>query len=364
VWALVADDVPANLTVALGFLAKHGIEAETADGGIEAVEKVRESVEKGRPYDIVFMDHMMPDLDGIEAVKRIRALAGGEVTSPYRAMPIIALTANAIQGAADLFIAAGMNGFISKPIEGAALNGALKKFLPEQKYTLADEDTAHEAEAAGNQDDPLLKELAGIPELNIKRGLHYAAGSFATYRETLKLFSAGVDKGIFILRKSDAMEEWQSYAVQVHGFKGVCAAIGATSLSEWGKRLEDASKSDDPYLCRLETDAFCEALAAFNAALRGTSLFNEEPAVPKTGISAADFAAKLEAFADICEEGLPARVKAAAAELEGFSVTGPDADLAAALASAAAEAAGLARSMDYDEAAEKARMIAEKTRPG
>ncbi|MDR1933529.1 MAG: response regulator, partial [Spirochaetales bacterium] len=205
--ALVADDVPANLTVALGFLSKHGIDAETAEGGIEAVEKVRKSVESGRPYDIVFMDHMMPDLDGIEAVKQIRALAG-EADSPYSAIPIVALSANAVQGAEGLFLAAGMNGFISKPMEGTDLNAALKNFLPEEKYTLSNEEAAaHE----GNQNEPLLEELADITELDTKQGLHHAAGNFTTYRETLKLFSAGVEKGCAILRKSLAAEDWKPY---------------------------------------------------------------------------------------------------------------------------------------------------------
>jgi PAS domain S-box-containing protein len=362
--ALVVDDVPANLTVALGFLAKHGIKAEIAEGGLEAVEKVRKSVESGRPYDIVFMDHMMPDLDGIEAVKRIRASAGGEVPSPYTAIPIIALSANAVQGAEKLFLTAGMNGFISKPIEGTALNAALKKFLPEEKYTVEEKkDNADDSNTVDAQTKKILEELACISILNTDQGLHYAAGSFTTYRETLKLFSAGVDKGCAVLRESLAAEDWKPYTVQVHGFKGVCAAIGALSLSEWGKKLEEASKSEDPVLCRRETEAFCAALAAFNAALRGTSLFKEEEAAPKTGISAADFAAKLEGFADICEEGLPSRVKTAADEVEGFSVTGLPAGPAADLASAVAEAADLARSMDYDEAAEKARAIAEKIKP-
>ncbi|MDR1971287.1 MAG: response regulator, partial [Treponema sp.] len=348
---------------------KHGIAAETADGGLEAVEKVRESVEQGRPYDIVFMDHMMPDLDGIEAVKRIRALAGE--ASPYTAIPIIALSANAVQGAEELFLAAGMNGFISKPIEGTALNAALKNFLPEEKYTIEEKNTAEDdSTAVDDQGKRILEELAGIPGLNTERGLHYAAGNFATYRQTLKLFSGGLDKGCAVLRKSLTAEDWKPYAVQVHGFKGVCAAIGAAALSDWGKRLEDASKSDDPGLCRVETEAFCEALAGFNASLQKTSLFRKEAAAPKTGIRAADYAVKLAAFAEICEEGLPARVKAAAEELEGFSVT----DLGAAsadtpafaetLASAVREALDLARSMDYDEAAEKLRAAVEQINAG
>ncbi|MDR1932706.1 MAG: transporter substrate-binding domain-containing protein [Spirochaetales bacterium] len=361
--ALVADDVPANLTVALGFLAKHGIDAETVDGGIDAVEKLRKSVESGRPYDIVFMDHMMPDLDGIEAVKQIRALAGGAADSPYAAIPIVALTANAVQGAEELFLAAGMNGFISKPIEGTALNAALKKFLPEEKYTVADE-AEYEDTLADGQNEPLLKELSGIPGLNTRQGLRYAAGNFTTYKETLKLFSDGVDNGIFILRRCDVLEDWKPYAVQVHGFKGVCATIGASSLAEWGKRLEDAAKSDEQYLCRVETEDFCDALAVFNAALRETSLFKEEAASPKTAINAADFAAKLADFADICEEGLPARVKAAAEEIKGFFVADAPADFAETIASAVTEAAGLARSMDYDEAAEKLRAIVEKMKSG
>jgi PAS domain S-box-containing protein len=362
---LVVDDVPANLTVALGFLSKHRIESETAEGGFEAVEKVRKSVEEGRPYDIVFMDHMMPDLDGIEAVKRIRALAGGEAASPYVTIPVIALSANAVQGAAELFLASGMNGFISKPIEGAALNAALKNFLSEEKYTIEEEKAAaDDGNTVEYQYKKILEELADISILNAEQGLRYAAGSFTTYRETLKLFSAGLDKGCAVLRKSLEAEDWKPYTVQVHGFKGVCAAIGAASLSEWGKRLEDDSKSADPVLCRVETEAFCAALGAFNEALRGTSLFAEEAVSSKTGISAADFAAKLADFAEICEEGLPARVKAAAKEVENFSIADAPAGFVESLASATAEAVSLAISMDYDEAVEKLRIIAEKMKAG
>ncbi|MDR2313726.1 MAG: response regulator [Spirochaetaceae bacterium] len=364
---LVVDDVPVNLTVALGFLTKHGINAETAAGGFEAIKKIRESVRENHPYDIVFMDHMMPDLDGAETTKRIRSLGPAE-DSPYRSMPIVALSANAVQGSEELFLSSGMNGFVSKPIEPAALNAALKKFLPRGKYTLAK--TADVQGRPKEQDVRELKirrELAKIDGLAINRGLHYAGERFDTYASTLKQFSAGVERGLQIIRGSLAAEDWESYTVQVHAYKGICATIGAETLSEWGKKLEEVSKGKDKSACLEETEAYCSALAEFNASLRGTSLFAKEDAEEKLETGAADMALKLAAFAEACEEGHAGRIKAAAGELEGLRLAG-DAPAASATADAAADAAagfeealaeilGLVRSLDYDEAAEKARKI-------
>ncbi|MDR3348060.1 MAG: response regulator [Acidaminococcales bacterium] len=124
---LVVDDNHINITVALGMLAAHNISGNAADSGEQAIEKV-----KSKRYDIVFMDHMMPGMDGIEATKRIRGMKG----EFYKRLPIIALTANAVTGARDTFIASGMNDFISKPIEPAQLNLILAKWLPPEKIAL------------------------------------------------------------------------------------------------------------------------------------------------------------------------------------------------------------------------------------
>ncbi|MDR2743001.1 MAG: response regulator [Treponema sp.] len=351
---LVVDDVPVNLTVALGFLTKHGINAETAAGGIEAVEKVKESVESGRPYDLVFMDHMMPDLDGTEAVKQIRALGKGD-DSPYRSMSIVALSANAVQGAKELFLSSGMNGFVSKPIEAAALNAALKKFLPGEKYTL--ENTSKNRTAAQKlnpREESIRRELLKIDGLDITTGLHYTGESFETYTSTLKQFSAGIKKGLEVIRGGLATEDWKSYTVQVHAYKGICAAIGAKALSGWGKKLEEASKSEDKSACVAETEAFCSALADFNAALHRTSLFAEADGSDKTEITAPNMAVKLTLFAEACEEGHSARIKTVVKELAGLRLAGGSLDFDTALA----ESLNLARSLDYDEAAEKARKMA------
>jgi CheY-like chemotaxis protein len=348
---LVVDDSPVNLTVALAFLAKHNINAETAAGGFEAVEKVRACVESGRPYDLVFMDHMMPDMDGIDATERIRGLGEGE-DSIYRRMPILALSANAVQGAKETFLAVGMNGLVSKPIEPAALNGALKQFLPEEKYTLA-ERPADAAEKPNKREERVMEDLANIDGLDIARGLRYAAEKFETYAATLKQFSAGMEKGLAVLRESLAVGDWRAYAVQAHAYRGICATIGAEALSDRAGKLEGAAKNEDRSACFAETGVLCAGLEALNAALRGTSLFEEVPEEDRSEIGAADMAAKLTAFAEACGEGRYARIKAAAKDLETVSLAGAPPDFASALTAAL----DLARSLDYDEAAEKAREI-------
>ncbi|MDR3355703.1 MAG: response regulator [Spirochaetaceae bacterium] len=351
---LVVDDVPANLVVASGFLGRCKIPADTAEDGPTAIDMVKKSLDEKRPYDIIFMDHMMPGMDGIETTRRIRKLesARQDENGLPPNIPVVCLSANAVHGAEELFLSSGgMDGFIAKPIESAALNEILKKFLPEDKYTFVDKEYDKADGEPSKREVRIAEELSHIDGLDIDQGLHYAAESFATYASTLRQLSAGMEKGLVVIRDSLAAKDWKPYTVQVHAYKGICATIGAQALSDRGKKLEDASKSDDKSLCFEETAAFCSALEEFNAALRRTSLFDEEPEGEKTEVSAADMAAKLEDFTEACEEGRSARVKAAIKGLEGLRAPAALPGFENALA----EALGMARSMDYDEAAEKAR---------
>jgi CheY-like chemotaxis protein len=120
--ALVVDDLPVNLKVARGLLGPFKMEVDTCESGAEAVRLCSEN-----PYDIIFMDHVMPGMDGIEATDRIRSGPLG------KQVPIIALTANAVSGMREMFMSHGMNGFISKPIEVAKLETALRDWLPGEK---------------------------------------------------------------------------------------------------------------------------------------------------------------------------------------------------------------------------------------
>jgi HPt (histidine-containing phosphotransfer) domain-containing protein len=299
---------------------------------------------------------MMPDLDGTEATVQIRAFAGRDgAASPYASIPIVALSANAVQGVEEIFLDAGMNGFVSKPIEGASLNAALKKFLPEDKYTFDDRDSGIAAgEKLNEREESIYSELLKIEKLDIKMGFHYAADNFATYVSTLKQFSAGMEKGLAVIRNSLITGDWKSYTVQVHAYKGVCATMGIESLSSWGQRLEAASKSEDKSVCFEETEGFCSALLEFDTDLHNTSLFKEKDVLEKAEITASEMAAKIFEFVESCEEGRAARINAAVKDLAECRLAG---DASGVFNGALAQTLDLARSVDYDEAAEKAREL-------
>ncbi len=126
---LVVDDNLVNRKVAKGFLRPYGLIIDEADGGMKSIECVRQA-----KYDIIFMDHMMPEMDGIEAVQIIRSECGENGTMPV----IIALTANAMEGVREMFLQNGFQDFITKPLDKRALNEALRKWIPEKRRKAPD----------------------------------------------------------------------------------------------------------------------------------------------------------------------------------------------------------------------------------
>jgi CheY-like chemotaxis protein len=120
---LVVDDVPTNLEVVKGLLEPYSINVDCVLRGALAVEAIREGTPR---YDLIFMDHMMPEMDGVEATRIIRR----EIGSDYaRRVPIVALTANATTGAAEMFLANGFDAFVSKPIDLKSLDDVLARFV-------------------------------------------------------------------------------------------------------------------------------------------------------------------------------------------------------------------------------------------
>ncbi len=240
---LVVDDNVMNLRVVEGLLRPYKIKVFVAGSGKEALQKI-ESME----FDFVFMDHMMPEMDGVETLHRIRQKPG----QYFKTVPIIALTANAIGGAREMFLAEGFADFVAKPIEISVLERVLRKHIPENKVIKVEEAEAEKekregmAQGAtnGKDDDEFFME--GI---NIELGITYSGGNLEDYLDIVRIYhSSGLNK-IEEIQKAFEAKDWKNYAILTHSLKSTSMSIGAVELSEMAKGLEMAGKSEDePYI--------------------------------------------------------------------------------------------------------------------
>jgi HPt (histidine-containing phosphotransfer) domain-containing protein len=277
------------------------------------------------------MDHMMPGMDGLEATRRIRALATSTADAAaatsvadatyYEKLPIVALSANAVQGARDLFLKAGMNDFLPKPIEDAALNAVLAKWLPEGKR--AREQEAEGGSSAPPAGDALLDELAAIPGLDVGEGLAHIGGSRADYYRVLRQFCANLDEGLAAIKADLEKSDWKEYGIRLHAYKGVFAIMGQKQLSEWAGKLEFAGKElsekGAATIIGNETVPIIEAMTAFRDALRATSLLPKYGAA-KTKIDRPGLAEKLRELSEACAAYKGSDANRLADELEKLSV--------------------------------------------
>lgn len=259
--ALAVDDEEMNLVVAKGVLGSYGIQVDTCLSGREAVERCRKTA-----YDIIFLDHMMPGFDGVETLRRIREINYGM----YKELPVIALTANTISGAREMFRNEGFTEFIPKPIERAVLERVLRRVLPKSNIKYGEEPVAEdnlpkEEEASFNPFD-VLSEVG----INAQMGLDYCCGEEDFYLEMLRMFHGfGKEKREEIISLYEA-ENWEDYAVKVHALKSTALTIGAEELSERAKALERAGKEKDvdyirknhPELMRMYQET-CDSIAGF-----------------------------------------------------------------------------------------------------
>ncbi len=238
---LIVDDNLVNLKVAEGLLKPYKFTIDTAENGEQAVEKIKEN-----RYDLVFMDHMMPVMDGIDATIAVRAMKGDY----FQNIPIIALTANAIVGTREIFIKEGMNDFVAKPIKIAALNEVLTKWLPKEKQ-LTGETPPPEQEVQQTTD---IK-IAGI---DTALGLSRIGGDFESYINILNMYYKDGIKRMPTLHEYFDNQQYNEYRVEVHALKSASASIGALEVSDKARMLEDACiKEDWQYLHQHSTN-FCE----------------------------------------------------------------------------------------------------------
>ena len=217
------------------------MQVDCLSGGWQAVDRIREGKVK---YDAIFMDHMMPGLDGIETVKIIR----GEIGSEYaKTVPIIALTANAIVGNDRLFLENGFQAFLTKPIDVVKLDAVLRQFVRDKQSP----ETIREAEGAygtvHNDRDVILRNLlekTGISGIDIAAGMKQFNGSASVYLGVIKSFTQNMPKMLEILR-SVTEATLSEYAVNVHGAKGSCYGICAGEAGRMAEALEISAKCGD-----------------------------------------------------------------------------------------------------------------------
>jgi CheY-like chemotaxis protein len=245
---LIVDDINTNLKVAQGLLLPYNMKITLCKSGKEAIEKL-----KADCYDLVFMDHKMPEMDGVEATQIIRAMEGDY----FQNLPIIALTANAILGTREYFMENGFNDFISKPVDTVQLNVVLEKWIPKKKKEAA---LIHNGNGA-------IKERNGsadivIEGIDIEKGISRFSGNTDEYFETLTLFcSDGLEK-IQELKSCLEKDDLSLYTIYVHALKSAAANIGADKLSETAKFLEDAGKQENLEIIEAHNGRFLEELEA------------------------------------------------------------------------------------------------------
>ena len=263
---LIVDDVVTNLDVARGMLKPYKLHVDCVSSGQEAINYIRD--EKIH-YDAVFMDHMMPEMDGLEATKIIRE----EINTDYaKTVPIIALTANALIGNDDLFLKNGFQAFLSKPIDILKLDLALhqwvrdkekEKALPSketdvQNNTDVKNDTSVQNKTKSKNAE-LIKELDALG-LNAKESLPRFGDDMEAYLQIIQSFTVHAPS---FIEKAKSFEDLKEFRIAVHSIKGSGRGIGAAALGDRAEQLENAAKQDDRAFIEANNASFIEEAEHF-----------------------------------------------------------------------------------------------------
>ena len=250
---LVVDDNVINRKVARGFLKSYAFDLTEAESGPEAIELVREN-----RYDIIFMDHMMPMMDGIEAAEIIRRDCGENGAAPV----MIALTANAMEGMREKFLDCGFQDFIAKPLDRKELGQLLTRWIPEERRRAGGGDGAESA-------PPADLSAFQIPGIDIEAAGRYYAGDERGFADLLELYCMdGQRKGPLLRELAGA--DINRYCVEVHALKSASANIGAVEVSQMAREQEEAASRGDTALIQ---ERFPALLEAYEALLEEISRF-------------------------------------------------------------------------------------------
>ncbi len=356
---LIVDDNPINLKVAVGLMRPYHMQVITADSAKTAISMLR-----SKDFHIVFMDHMMPEIDGVEATRLIREMDD----EYYRKLPIIALTANAVNGVREMFINAGMNDFIAKPIELSALDRALKAWLPKELMKTPSESEAYADDKRRNVS--AAKPDTGSELFSPETGIFYTGGDMDAYIEILEVYVRKSEEKRKYIQKLFDEKSWKNYVIEVHALKSTSMTIGSKLLSERAKELELAGKSGNYKLIEEKNAALMELYG--KVAELGEKYLEENRAVIPRPETPADEAAA-ENLPEISLENVMEyieKIMAACEEFDGDEINNICVEASAyscggtALKPLFDEIKASADDFEYDEAREKAGAVSERLKGG
>ncbi|GHV46560.1 hypothetical protein FACS189499_02020 [Clostridia bacterium] len=268
---LIVDDVTTNLKVASGLMRPYDMEIDTALSGKRAIE-----LSRANHYDIIFMDHMMPEMDGMEATKIIRETIPGDgfPEDYYLKVPVIALTANAVSGMKEKFMANGFSDFLSKPIDTGKLGEILNIWIPKEKRIRDMAANAHKTAEYETAETTAFS----LPDTDIARGVMLTGGTVDGYIEILGLFSNDADARMSLFQSCPAPGDekaLKTFVTAVHAVKSAAANIGAGKVSDGAKLLEAAGKAEDYAKIRSNLNTFRTDLETLVAAIKEVTAHNE-----------------------------------------------------------------------------------------
>jgi CheY-like chemotaxis protein len=279
---LVVDDISTNLSVAKGLLSAYKMRIDCCDSGFKTLRLVEQN-----RYDIVFLDHLMPGMDGIETAGAIRAL-----NKPYaRDLPLVVLTANAVSGIKEMFLEKGFDDYLAKPIDIAEMENILEKWIPKSKQRKLEgndrEPKARQGQAGTGGPQPVSppedsraasagEPLFSIEGLDTARGIAMTGGTEAGYRGVLAAYYQDALERLPLLENPPAEGDLPSFVVQVHALKSASASIGAADLAKEAAELERAGKAGDLPAIREKLPGFRERLARLTGELEKSG-FRKDP---------------------------------------------------------------------------------------
>lgn len=246
---LAVDDLPVNLLVIANLLKETRIKIDTAGSGRECMDKCSQ-----QKYDLILMDHMMPEMDGVQTFEKLH----GDKSSPNFETPVIMLTANALAGMREQYMDVGFADYVSKPVRGAKLEEAIRRNLPESLIKPASPEIP--AEAVSTEPSGFADICSAVPELNVNAALQYCCGSAELLNDLLHDFTE--NDHFSDLKAAFEEKRWEDYRRHAHSLKSTSLMIGLTGLSERARASELALKGSCTEFAELNHDSLIEEYSA------------------------------------------------------------------------------------------------------